>query len=316
MIGGRSELFLSGPHLQRQRPLRRLRQQLLRIEAMPDLVSEPEPLEPARGEDDRVEAAFAAFAEAGVDVAAKRLDREGRLQCEKLRSAADRRCPNAHARADRGCAAECVARVVALEIGGHAQPLRVARRHVLGRVDGDVDTTIEQRFLQLLDEDAASSDLAERLRPVAVAGRRDRHERDLQARPPQPLRCQLGLSEREPTAARADANQHGRVSAPGPSGRSGAAAGSARTPSAPGGGAVARSGQPSSALVLETEEVTHRVSIEHAIGRGGRLFHPDGWQMQELVEDRRRDRFGRAALRLGQLRPAELGVADLLGARS
>ena len=68
---------------------------------------------------------------------------------------------------------------------------------------------LEQRLLELLDEDAALADLAERPRPVAVAGGRDRHERDLDPGPAQPLDRELGLGEREPTAAGADANQHG-----------------------------------------------------------------------------------------------------------
>ena len=85
------------------------------------------------------------------------------------------------------------------------QPVRVRGGHVLRRVHGDVDPPVEQRLLDLLDEDPARADLAERLRPVAVAGRRDRHERDLHPRPPQPRRtassaCVSASREpREPT---------------------------------------------------------------------------------------------------------------------
>ena len=44
-----------------------------------------------------------------------------------------------------------------------------------------------------------------------------------------------------------------------------------------------------SALVLaETEEVPHRLSIDHPVGRHGRLLHADGRQVQELVDDLRR----------------------------
>ena len=69
---------------------------------------------------------------------------------------------------------------------------------------------LEQRLLELLDEDPAGADLAERARAVAVAGRRDRNERDLDPRPAQRLGRALGLGEREPTAAGADAKQHSR----------------------------------------------------------------------------------------------------------
>jgi hypothetical protein len=75
-------------------------------------------------------------------------------------------------------------------------------------VNGDVDAMLEQRFLELLHEDAARADLAERLRPVAVARGRDRHEGDLDPRCAQARGGELGLREREPTAAAADADQH------------------------------------------------------------------------------------------------------------
>ena len=59
------------------------------------------------------------------------------------------------------------------------EALRVRRGQVLRGVDRDVDPPVEQRLLELLDEDAARADLAERPRAVAVAGRRDRDEREL-----------------------------------------------------------------------------------------------------------------------------------------
>jgi hypothetical protein len=75
-------------------------------------------------------------------------------------------------------------------------------------VHGDVDATYEERLLQFLDEDAAASDLAERPRPVAVACGRDRDQRDLETRPAQRIRSALGLGQRQPATARADAKQH------------------------------------------------------------------------------------------------------------
>ena len=61
--------------------------------------------------------------------------------------------------------------------------LGVGGGHVLGRVDGNVDPPLEQRLLELLDEDAAGADLAEGPRAIAVARRGDRHERNLDALP-------------------------------------------------------------------------------------------------------------------------------------
>jgi hypothetical protein len=48
-------------------------------------------------------------------------------------------------------------------------------------VHGDVDPPVEQRLLELLHEHAALTDLAERPRAVAVSGRGDGNERDLDA---------------------------------------------------------------------------------------------------------------------------------------
>ena len=57
----------------------------------------------------------------------------------------------------------------------------------------------------------------------------------------------------------------------------------------PAAAAACRSACRPSALVLaETEEVPHRLSINHPVGRHGRLFHANGRQVQELVHDLRR----------------------------
>ena len=93
---------------------------------------------------------------------------------------------------------ERVARVVALEVGTHCETGRVGRGHVLRGVYGDVDPACEQRLLDLLHEDAALADLAERARAVAVARGRDRHERDLVTARAEHVRGELGLRQREP----------------------------------------------------------------------------------------------------------------------
>jgi hypothetical protein len=74
-------------------------------------------------------------------------------------------------------------------------------------VDGDVDASRKKRLLELLYEDAARADLAERPLPVAVAGGRDRDERDLDAGPPEALGRELGLGQREPRAAGSDTQE-------------------------------------------------------------------------------------------------------------
>src|SRR5438876_7156408 len=82
--------------------------------------------------------------------------------------------------------------------------------------------------------------------------------------------------------------------------------------SAPARGAAVRSGSRTSALVLETEKVTHRVSINHAVGRRGGLFHPNCGEMQEFVQNGSRHGFRGATLGVVQLRAPQLCIANLL----
>src|SRR6266516_2111483 len=209
VVGRPDEVLLAGAHLKRERTLSRLRDHLFRIEAVPDLACEVQAVEPAGSEDDRVEPAFAAFSQPRVDVAAQGLDRKCRLERKELRSPPDRSGADSHLRPQLRGAAERVTRVLALEVCPDREAFRIGGRHILGGVNGDVDASVEQRLLELLDEDAASPDLTERAGAIAIPRGRDGYERDLDTRPSQPGRCQLGLREREPTAAGTDADQHG-----------------------------------------------------------------------------------------------------------
>ena len=142
-----------------------------RVEAQTDLAAEPEPVEPARGQHDGVEATLAALAQPRVDVAAQRLDRERRLEREQLCA------PPRGRRADRASRAGARPRRRARR----ADPLASCRRRRRGpSTSVDVMSLaewtatsmrpLEQRFLELLHEHATSADLAERLR--AGRGRR------------------------------------------------------------------------------------------------------------------------------------------------
>ena len=75
--------------------------------------AEAEPVEAARREHDGVEPALAALAQARVDVAAQRLDRQRRLEREQLRAPAHRGRADPHPGPQLGRAAERVARVLA-----------------------------------------------------------------------------------------------------------------------------------------------------------------------------------------------------------
>src|ERR671924_1442618 len=121
VVGGGDELLLSDPNLERERTLARFGQNLTGIEAMPDLITEPEPVEAAGGEHDGVEAPLSPLPEPRVDVSPERLDGEGRLEGEQLRASAHGRGSDPHLRLDPFGAAESVARIVAGEVGTHDQ---------------------------------------------------------------------------------------------------------------------------------------------------------------------------------------------------
>src|SRR5581483_9130766 len=140
-----------------------------------------EPVEPAGREHDRVEAALASLPETSVDVAAQRLDRKRGVEREELRLPPHRGGADPHTRPQLGCSAERVPRILAPEKSADRQTFRVRCGQVLRGMDGDVDPPLEQRLLEFLDEDAARADLAEGTRAVAVTGRGDGHERELDA---------------------------------------------------------------------------------------------------------------------------------------
>ena len=75
-------------------------------------------------------------------------------------------------------------------------------------MNGDVDPSSQQRLLDLLHEHAPFADLAERTLAVAVARRGDRDEGDLDTGRAQCVRRLTRLRQRQPRAARSDANEH------------------------------------------------------------------------------------------------------------
>src|SRR3990170_1883908 len=81
------ERLLACADLKGERALPRLRNELSGVEAVADLGGEPEPVESGRREHDRVEPPLVPLAQAGVDVAAPRLGREGRVRAGARRRA-------------------------------------------------------------------------------------------------------------------------------------------------------------------------------------------------------------------------------------
>ena len=266
-----------GPHLQRERALARFGQHLLGLEAVTDL-----PASPSRSSPHAASTTASNPRSPRLRRRVSMLPRNGSMESvgSRASSCARRRAeavPNAHPGPERGDAAQRVARILSPRVGTDSEAGGVGRRHVLGRVDGDVDASFEQRFLELLHEHATRADLAERLRAVAVAGGRDRYERDLDPGPAQRCRRTLGLGEREPTAAGTDAEQHRGARGLCATRHTPCAwtAGCERTQSESAAGAAARSRRAASRLLLlsQPEQVAHDVSIDHAVGGDGGLLH-------------------------------------------
>ena len=175
--------------------------------------AETQPVETGRREHDRVEPALAALPQARVDVPAQRLDRELRLEREELRAAAHRRRADPHPGRERRRRRR----------GRRGDP-RAARKAATASPSTSVEVMsfaewtatsmrpAEQRLLDLLHEDPALADLAERLRAVAVAGGRDRDEGDIELGIGGAERVggELRLRQREPTPAAAEPKNHGR----------------------------------------------------------------------------------------------------------
>jgi hypothetical protein len=202
VIGRFHQVLVTGPHLERDGALTRLGDELADVEAKADLLSDTEPVETGSRQDNRIEAALSHLAKACVHVPAQWFDGQFGLEGEELGLPTHGSRPDSHAGAQRVGAAEGVARIIAGQVGADGEVVRECGRHVLRRVNGEVDATGEERLLDLLDEDAPLADLAERLRPVTVAGGRDRNECHVHVGIgfAQTFGCSFRLRQREATA--------------------------------------------------------------------------------------------------------------------
>ena len=103
---------------------------------------------------------------------------------------------------------QAVARVFARQEGGKIEMLGQGDRHVLQRVDGDVDLAQLLRAIELLGEQALAAGILQRLVEDLVARRREGVERGRELRRPTPRRSAVGehvrLRQRQGRAARAD----------------------------------------------------------------------------------------------------------------
>jgi hypothetical protein len=110
---------------------------------------------------------------------------------------------------------EGVAHIFARQVAADHQPVGLQGRHVLHRMDGDVDAARSQRLLDLAGEEALAADLLQRAVEHPVAGGLDHHDLEggfgKAVRLHQPVAGFVGLRERQWRAARADLQRRGGV---------------------------------------------------------------------------------------------------------
>ena len=119
-------------------------------------------------------------------------------------------CPRAQVRQQRPSLAcsQRVARVDALGIGGENTALGDLCRYVLGAVDGDIRAPVEQRFLDLLYEEALAADLRQRAILDSITRRAQDDEFSLATDfLLDPGRYGPGLGQRQIASARGDAKR-------------------------------------------------------------------------------------------------------------
>jgi hypothetical protein len=165
------ELLLTGTDLQRERALSRLRQQLVRMEAQADLRSSP-----SRSSPQAASTIASSPRSPRLRSRVSMLPRSGSIESDgsSASSCARRRTDAVPMRIPaRSCSAPHSASRGSSRGGYAPTTSRPDRSPVMSfaGVDGDVDPALEESLFELLDEDAAEADLAEGLRPVAVAGR-------------------------------------------------------------------------------------------------------------------------------------------------
>ena len=200
--------------LERERALPHRRQQDLRREALVDPLGEAESLQAGAGEDHGVEPLARELAQAGRNVAAKRRDLEVGAARPQLRGPAQ--APGADPGADRqrrerGAALARDQRIARIRPLGKRHQRELRRQHgrqVLRAVHREIGPAVQQRVLDLLDEQALAAQLGERHRGETVALGLDRHQLGPAAERPLELIGHLArLGERELAGARGDAQR-------------------------------------------------------------------------------------------------------------
>ena len=169
-----------------------------------------EAIQSGRGEDDGVVFSLLEFAQAGVDVAAQRMNVEVGADGFELRLAAqaggaDARALGQFLKARIVTRAEGVARVLPFSDGGDFESWRKFGGQIFQRVDGEIDASGGEGFFDLFGKHAFGAHHSQGDVGDFVAGSVDDFNLDFVAAGAQQRRDVVGLPEGKLGAARADA---------------------------------------------------------------------------------------------------------------
>ncbi|EWS54435.1 hypothetical protein X551_02751 [Methylibium sp. T29] len=199
-----------GPQLDAERPLARGGDHRVGLEHAADALGQTQALQADSSQHDGVVLAFVELAQAGVEVAAQRLDAQvgpagAQLAQPPQARGADHRAGRQRGQVGVAWGDPGVTRVLALQHRGEHETDGQVHRHILQRMHREVGVTGLQRGLELLDEQALATDLAERAVQDLVAARRHPQQLDrrIQARAEQCAHM-LGLPQRQPALAGRD----------------------------------------------------------------------------------------------------------------
>ena len=173
------DAFLPAPG---QGALARRGQEGVQRQLLADVFGHPQPGHAGNRQQNGVEIPLGGAAQPGVDIAPQHLDLQVGAQGQGLglTAQAGGAQPGAEGQGVETvevAADEGVARVLAFRDGGDAQALGLFGRHVLHRMDGDVDPAVQQGFLDLLGEQGLAAQLHQAAVLDAVAGGDDLDQR-------------------------------------------------------------------------------------------------------------------------------------------
>lgn len=205
LVHARDEKLLPGPDLERDRTAPCRRKDLGRVEANPRLARETETVEDGAGKEDRIQPALPALAKPRVHASPKWLDLElGRVRA-KLCSEKRVVRPDPHPWSKDRLAAQGNPRIPPQRKCANHEALGIASRDVLSRVNGNVDASVAQSFLEEERERATAVCIRAVGPVVEVAVGCDGNDRDPDAARPKELGDPSCLHDRGSSGPAADA---------------------------------------------------------------------------------------------------------------